>query len=411
MGYWSERQIEEGELLVSFGGGGYVCDECVGDEALKEFVRGHADSTQCSYCDRDEQQPIAADSDDVLRHIGQALARYYASPDDVLYYDDESESGYAGPDLDDVEDLITEEELGRYEFAQFVYRAFSDSRWVAWEPYADPEHEVLRLSWEQFSKTIKHETRFLFALSSPAHDSYPDPGVPVRRGVEILDEIGRLVREFDLTRVLHPDVPLYRVRVCKPEQHVTGARDIGPPPVAHAMQNRMSPAGISMAYCALDPETAIAETLQCPAGPDRIVWTGRFAVDEPTVIVDLGLLPDIPSFFDLSESVAHREQLTFLHQFRADVSKSIERDDHIHVEYVPTQVITEYLRRAFLTADDKPAFGLQFSSSRRPEGQNVVLFLDQEGCIDAGGNAAEQPALRLHDLDSRPAADICAEVG
>ena len=47
-----------------FGVGGYVCDECVSDEALKEFVRDHAEATECSFCDRSADEPIAADTDD-----------------------------------------------------------------------------------------------------------------------------------------------------------------------------------------------------------------------------------------------------------------------------------------------------------------------------------------------------------
>ena len=40
--------------------------------------------------------------------------------------------------------------------------------------------------------------------------------------------------------------------------------------------------------------------------------------------------------------------LLFMNKFLHDFSSPIERDDRIHIEYVPTQVITEYLRDAKL---------------------------------------------------------------
>ena len=115
----------------------------------------------------------------------------------------------------------------------------------------------------------------------------------------------------------------------------------------------------------------------------RVVWTGEFHVRAATRIVDLGLAPEIPSFFDLTQSVDRSEKLRFLHEFRDDVTKPIERDGLVHVNYVPTQVITEYLRRAFQTdAEGEPVFGLQLASSRDAAGHNVVVFLDNEHCVD-----------------------------
>ena len=64
------------------------------------------------------------------------------------------------------------------------------------------------------------------------------------------------------------------------------------------------------------------------------------------------------------------EKLRFLHEFRDDVTKPIERDGLVHVNHVPTQVITEYLRRAFQTDEEgEPVFGLQFAIARRGRSQ------------------------------------------
>jgi RES domain len=78
------------------------------------------------------------------------------------------------------------------------------------------------------------------------------------------------------------------------EKQMTSAKDIGAPEAEHASQNRMSPAGIRMVYCALEPETAVAEPLDCAEDAGKIVWTAKFYVREPILIVDLGLPPEVP---------------------------------------------------------------------------------------------------------------------
>ena len=39
--------------------------------------------------------------------------------------------------------------------------------------------------------------------------------------------------------------------------------------------------------------------------------------------------------------------MEFLHDFSKEVSRPIERDDRIHIEYLPTQAFTEYIRYRF----------------------------------------------------------------
>ncbi len=78
-----------------------------------------------------------------------------------------------------------------------------------------------------------------------------------------------------------------------------------------------------------------------------------------------------------------RSPLLFLHGFRRDITKPIERDGREHIEYVPTQVVTEYLRLVYrLPEEDAPSLdGLVFTSARSG-GKSVVLFLDNDRCLE-----------------------------
>ena len=39
-----------------------------------------------------------------------------------------------------------------------------------------------------------------------------------------------------------------------------------------------------------------------------------------------------------------RRALTFLHHVAEQMSQPVARDDRVHVDYVPTQIVTEFLR-------------------------------------------------------------------
>lgn len=55
----------------------------------------------------------------------------------------------------------------------------------------------------------------------------------------------------------------------------------------------------------------------------------------------------MPSLFDVAHKRRQRQPLIFLGAFASAVSEPFERDDRIHIEYVPTQIVTEWLRARF----------------------------------------------------------------
>ena len=60
-------------------------------------------------------------------------------------------------------------------------------------------------------------------------------------------------------------------------------------------------------------------------------------------MVNLTALSPIPSVFD-PEQRKYYYELVFLHEFAQDLSAPVVLDGREHIEYVPTQVITEYMR-------------------------------------------------------------------
>jgi RES domain len=101
----------------------------------------------------------------------------------------------------------------------------------------------------------------------------------------------------------------------------------------------------------------------------EVTRTGRA---RSATVLDLTKVPDVPSIFDLDRS-SKRDAIIFLQEFAKEMSKPIDQDDRLHVEYVPTQVVTEYIRVS-PTLQAMGVEGVRFDSSRRKSGISLVLF-------------------------------------
>jgi hypothetical protein len=86
----------------------FVCDRHVDDDVLEAIIHEEASAMNCDFCERREDEPFAADTHAVLTQIGHAVNQKWTNPDNVLFYDSESESGYAGP-VSDFEDVLRTE--------------------------------------------------------------------------------------------------------------------------------------------------------------------------------------------------------------------------------------------------------------------------------------------------------------
>jgi hypothetical protein len=104
--------------------------------------------------------------------------------------------------------------------------------------------------------------------------------------------------------------------------------------------NRMNPAGVPMFYGALDRNTAIVEVR---SNQPTAASIGEFELLHEIRVVDLTALPPARGIF-ANGARYEKAAIGFLHQFMEDATLPIERDGREHIEYVPTQIVTEYFR-------------------------------------------------------------------
>jgi hypothetical protein len=159
------------------------------------------------------------------------------------------------------------------------------------------------------------------------------------------------------------------------DEKPTAPANLGPPPSDRAVNSRMSPAGISLFYGAMNQRTARAETFGPVPGsfPEHgtiASWTST----RPLLVLDLTKRLDAPSFYNADASFSY-DEVGFLYDFIADITQPIERDGREHIEYVPSQIVTEYFRTSFRALGGQRLDGIIYPSARTKRGKCIVIFV------------------------------------
>lgn len=359
--------------------GTLVCAECVDDYALKEFVGETAESSgdHCDYCGR-TGEGIATLTDLVLELIARSLATEWEELDGS-YFDSE-DGQYLVPDYEAEEVFDEYEPFANEKLAEDIIAAFGDRHFTHFDPMVLNEREALVYSWSGFADYVRHKGRYLFLATAREKDTWDEPhAVPPGR---MLEELGRILSGFDLTKTFSAGSRLWRARSHPSGETLADAPALGSPPVDATVSTRMAAAGISMFYGALDEQTAVAEVVAHTQQRDgRSVTSAQFITARDLSVIDLTQLPDVPSIFDEKRRDL-RTAASFLHHFASEVSKplpSLARED---VDYVPTQIVTEFVRDVLGGRDGQSYMGIVYRSAARSEGLSCVLFVDAEGCCE-----------------------------
>ena len=149
----------------------------------------------------------------------------------------------------------------------------------------------------------------------------------------------------------------------------------------------MSAAGIPLFYGAFDGDTVVREIWAGPTAGKELVSVGRFANTAPLAVIDLAALPEIPSIFD--EELRHlRPALWFLYEFSQHISAPVRAaapTEREGIEYVPTQIVSEYFRTTFGTDYGQPVSGLLYRSAAHGGGVCCALFVSRAAASTAAG--------------------------
>ena len=361
----------------------YLCSRHLTNSYLQKHIEKNGDHGTCSYCGHEGQ---VIDLAVFVEYVGGRLSEYLQDLDSadlplasgLFEADDECVLGlrrigpymvakgadYFESNEDALEcfDLVPDsdelyEDLSRYLHLEYKIRR---------DPNFPLMSEELAYSWRQFCNLVKRKQRYTF-FHSPLFDEPINERSP--NGLsDILSELGYLIHHVE--RVIPKGTFIYRGRPTNKEGSVTCFKDITSPPAMFAKVNRLSPAGISMFYGSFEPVTPIEEIRNYSDAP--FIYLGEFETLKDLHIVDLCDLPEIDFWMPHGW-----QEFSFLSHFHDEISKPISHDDNPEIEYIPSQIFTEYVRCLCKTTDANPYDGIVYRSSLTGE-KNVVLFYDSE---------------------------------
>jgi len=372
----------------------YVCPECFGDESLKSRVRElqsevHAEKDETPMCDfHEDERGVSIEK--LVEVIDPVFRQHYAQVQDTYY----GESGG-----DDLEFCVSElAQIEEPDVASTLASALIEAD-PAWPPdgdepfYVDIETYIRRKGfnsdhswkWEQFRKIILHEERFFSSWAKGLLDDLFE-GVHLQEGQGGVSPV----------RVIEPrerGSAFYRARVANTaalQRKISSnlPSELGPPPERLRRAGRLNSAGIPTFYGAFDLDTCVAELR--PRVGDCVVGT-RFSITKPLTAIDLTLFQG-PSRergqFDKGQ-VQLTEQWQFMTSFMREISRPVSPDDE-HLDYVPTQVVAEYLLHHYrgMKGSGKKIEAIVYWSAQFPAGKNIAIMGDacKTGLLSTGPN-------------------------
>lgn len=353
-----------------------ICLEHITDDYLYG-IAGQATERSCSFCDREsEQEAFAVRFEPVMACFMEAFWARNTQPEDAPVFEGDSyglewtDSQVSYLAADGFDSAVMDE----------ITRYISESIGVpeVGTLFSDMATDDLELSWEDFTRTARHVSRFVITGEEGGRS-------PMSRFSYFLEQLRRYYVDSDhgLVHTMEPGMLLYRGRLVDSVygELPVSAKDLGPAPAKGASASRMSPAGIPMFYCSADPSTAIAEISGHGVAPYAVI--GEFVCQRDLHVLDLTKARTRPSPFDAARRNESR-MLSFLDMFAANLSQPVIPDQRQHIEYAPTQLLTEFFR----WAPDRKIDGIQLNSSHTGAA-TYVLFVDSEDIVDVSDLIAE----------------------
>lgn len=370
MGYFSDlsMSIHEGPQISELDKN--VCEKCVVDKSLKLLVNKNLSSKNCDYCgEESEDLYIAAPFNIIMQRIYESVSKEYSDAQDVdmpwvdgnwlvdrLYIQEvlmDFDPGWDGQLFEDIADCFD---------PNTYWVKHSDGDWSIDDP-----SDTLIYGWDSFKNQVLTKTRYLFLAESEEEYSSGRPDyIPI---ASMLDALGNTCIKENLVTVVPAGTEFYRVRHASKQDRFTKFSEMGVPPVGVASAGRMNPAGISYLYIAYQKETAEKEVLEC----SKRWFTAKFRSKVDIQLIDFSVLPDVPSIFE-PELYENRHNRYFLHAFINDLTAPISKDGKEHVDYIPTQIVSEYFRYKFKGETGEGVQGIKYPSVKDQGGINLAIF-------------------------------------
>ncbi len=372
MGQVKQRMIELDARNISSVPDKSLCIKHIDDNTIRRFIRKNYTSGYCDYC---EKEMKVVSLEDLLEFMMLGISNFYEDAANFMSYNGR-EGGYLGETFDP-DELIQERiglETDPFELTEDIVNSIEDIAWSEPDMYYDTERDELMYQWSFLKSLIKHKSRYLFQQNQSSNKS--------QNAFTILKEVGQITKSLNLIKKIEKGTIIYRCRQHHSSKVVSEKEKLVAPPDEYAIYpNRFSPSGISMLYSAFDPATAFLETISREDKKKDSITISKFKLKKEIYVVDFNRLPKLPSIFDYKKVKTHY-LIRFLYDLVRDFTQDIKKDGKEHIEYVPTQVVTEYFRYPFNKNRKNIIEGIVYPSSKNKSESSSVIFWNNEECLE-----------------------------
>lgn len=373
---------------------GFVCWRCVAnDKYLTEILRNAGGAhNECTYC----RGAGAASLDVLLELVDECAESGYEDADAYPGVYSSADGGYQFEtvELREVQEAFLADYIENGALMEAILDSFEPRLLADSSGYDDDD--MFLDPWARFAYFVMRRSRYMFwtnskTLHSDSHHWYGDSPM------QVLEDLGERLHKRGLIRQL-ADAVVWRAQGHRGTTIDGGAtaRRLGTVPEAFAFSpNRMSAPGIPMFYGALDKNTAVVEATRHGDPMWDHATVAAFRPTRPLVVLDLTkmVVPEMPSLFRHGDDplVLEYNDALFLHAFVETVTKPVSEDPARRgVDYVPTQVFTEYVLHAMGGATEPriQVDGILYPSAEVKQGANLVLDVQNEHCVSAASGSA-----------------------
>jgi hypothetical protein len=368
MGRLKQRKIELEARNISNIPDKNLCIKHIDDYAINRFIRKNYRTGYCDYCEK-ELKVVSLES--LLEFMMIGISNFYEDAANFMSYNGR-EGGYLNYTFDPNE--LIQERIGLkaipFELTEDIVSSIDNIPWSDLGMYYDNERDKLMYQWSFFKNLIKHKSRYLFQQNQSSNDS--------NTAFTILNEVGQITKSLNIIKKIESGTVIYRcIQHNLSEDFSIKEKLVSPPEEKAIYPNRFSPSGISMLYSAFDPTTAILETINREDKKKNIITISQFKLKKEIYVIDFNKLPKIPSIFDFKK-VKTYYLIRFLYDLVRDFTQDIKKDGKEHIEYVPTQVVTEYFRYSFNKNRQNIIDGIIYPSSKNKSESSSVIFWNNE---------------------------------
>jgi hypothetical protein len=365
-----------------------VCSKCIGDEQFSNWIKKNGMRGECDFDESHASQFKIVPINDFAEEVDRYFRDHYGIGEEYpSFVEDSDRIEYLrrGSPLNEVITDLLQTDSSSVVDATIDFLPDSDPRdgdlfYDSWQNYeslktatdrekaeADQYYEFLyeekiTSNWKNFCETVKHRRRFF-------------------NNKKILDNLFGPCTSYEAGKIkpiyqLGAGEKIFRARLIegsnlKKKLEQNPAKELSSPPKEKAVAGRMNVGFIPVFYGAFDRDTALSEVRP---SIDQLAVVGEFVLQKDLRVFDFTVFDDAVKEKDEDRRHTRYHFIRHIHEFLARPVSHFEKD----LEYIPTQVVAEYLKSVF-NCDAIIYKSSLLKNSADKYGKNIVLLSKQSG--------------------------------